>query len=465
MDMKNNFMQKLLSVILSAAILLNSGTMAFAVEGTDGRAITDTGKTSTEMANPSETPPNGANPNETPSGETPSNGANPNGATSNGANPNGATPNGATPNETTPGVLIAPDPTSDRINIKVDNGTGGSAVAGGDTLQAAVEQSGSAASIKTLTITNGEVTAADWAYFAGGKPGETDSPFTTLTDFTVAPAVTAVADIPSGNPNSIFPKSIVTVTIPQAIEMGWATFRNCSKLTTATFDGATSIGAEAFHYCGALKNTSFPKVMTIGKEAFYGSSSLTSVSFPEATTIGVSAFYSTGLTSASFPKATTIGAEAFTSNPKFANLKLGATPPTSVGEYAFHGCRKDTLMLVDASGTDLAGTELTTAQAAYDAVLDGETGSTDIDGKWYGWKVREPIACTCTLSAPTFIDDSIKIPDNQASATHTLSASGPVLGGGCAIPGHSTEPVIYSFAEKTDTKNIATVSGTTLTVN
>ncbi|MEG2929531.1 MAG: leucine-rich repeat domain-containing protein, partial [Oscillospiraceae bacterium] len=285
-------------------------------------------------------------------------------------------------------------------------------------------------------------------------PGTTDSPFTALTDFTIDEAVTTVAEIPSGNTTPIFPKSIVTVTIPQAIEMGWATFRNCSKLTTATFDGATSIGAEAFHYCGALKNTSFPKVMTIGKEAFYGSSSLTGVSFPEATTIGESAFYSTGLTSASFPKATTIGKEAFTSNSKFANLKLGATPPTSVGEYAFSGCKKSSLTLVDASGKPLVGDPLTTAQAAYDAVLDGETGSTDIDGKWYGWKVREPIACTCTLSAPTFIDDSIKIPDNQASATHTLSASGPALGGGCAMSGHSTAPVIYSFAEKQTQKTL-----------
>lgn len=258
-----------------------------------------------------------------------------------------------------------------KITIKIN---GEDAEYGGTSLSDAVTKAlGSFAvtAVKTLKITAGEVTAVDWKYFAGGTPGTSESLFKYMENFEIDTSVTKVDNIPNGGDGkSIFPASIKTVIIPQKTAVGDYAFQNCSELLTASLPEATAIGANAFYYCSKLATISLNKVMSMGNSAFNGCTSLVSISLSKITEIGVAAF--NGCT-------------------QLATLKLPKNPP-SAGSYAFNSCSAENpLILMGENGTPLSGADLVTAQENYDKVDDKMADSTTTDGKWYGWKVREPV--------------------------------------------------------------------------
>ncbi|GHU54533.1 hypothetical protein FACS189442_0900 [Spirochaetia bacterium] len=153
--------------------------------------------------------------------------------------------------------------------------------------------------------------------------------------------------------------ALTTVNLPAVTTIGDSAFRYCTALTTVNFPVATTIDDFAFIGCYALTTVNLPAVTTIGNGAFntcqrlttvnlpaaimigtgaFGTCNLnlTTVNLPVATTIGDSAFSNcTVLTTVSLPAATTIGEKAFDSCSALTTVRLGATPPSSLGANIF----------------------------------------------------------------------------------------------------------------------------------
>ena len=170
-------------------------------------------------------------------------------------------------------------------------------------------------------------------------------------------------------------KGITSVTIGDGITfIREYAFSGCSYLTSLTIpDSVTSIGGYAFNGCSSLTSVTIPdSVTSIGGYAFNGCSSLTSATIGSSvTSIGDHAFYNcSGLTSVTIPDSvTSIGYEAFMNCSGLTLIKVGANNSkyytggnclietatnklilgcqnsiipisvTSIGEYAFYGCR------------------------------------------------------------------------------------------------------------------------------
>ena len=217
------------------------------------------------------------------------------------------------------------------IVIKVNDGS----ETGGDTLSDAITKSAvTATAVTSLEIVSGEFTDADWKYLAS---------LTAMTGFTIGEAVTDVAAMPDiayimDNTPSLFPKSIVTVSVPQATPIGNYAFYKCVSLTSASFPAATTIGKNSFYQCEELTSADFSQATTIGEYAFNGCVKLASVSLPKITEIPASAFrYCTSLTAVSFPLVQTVGEAAF--NPDAALTSVSLPEATTIGRSAFSGCK------------------------------------------------------------------------------------------------------------------------------
>jgi len=215
----------------------------------------------------------------------------------------------------------------DKITVTMD-GTSAS----GANLEDAVTNSGNtAATVKTLTVTSGGLTAEDWAWFQGK--------FSALTDFTIAEGVTA-ANIPAGGENApFFPTTIQRVNAPGVKAVGNRAFTKCLKLVSVSFPDTATLGETVFYDCSALTSASFPQVGKVGQNAFSGCGKLATVDFSAATIIDTGAFQNCkALAAPSFPAAKFIGQDAF-------NNCTGLTTPsfpaaTAIYADAFHGCTK-----------------------------------------------------------------------------------------------------------------------------
>ena len=185
--------------------------------------------------------------------------------------------------------------------------------------------------------------------------------------------------------------SIKTVVIKDGVtSIGRYAFQWCSGLTSIEIpNSVTSIGNDAFEYCSRLTSIEIPNSVTsIGNGAFSSCSGLTSIEIPNSvTSIGYYAFqYCSGLTSIEIPNSvTSIGNGAFggcsgltsisveNGNPKYdtrdncnaiietssntliAGCKTSIIPNsvTSIGDYAFQGCRGLTSIEIPNSVTSI----------------------------------------------------------------------------------------------------------------
>ena len=174
---------------------------------------------------------------------------------------------------------------------------------------------------------------------------------------------------------------LTSVTIPNSvISIAQSTFANCSGLTSVTLDNnwivstshssdhsiadwfgsqvkeyiignsVTSIGEEAFLGCSGLTSVIIGNSVTsIGKEAFQGRSKLTSVNIPNSvTSIGYDAFYhcwnltsvtldNNGIVSRSYNSSSINTISDFFGS-QVKEYIIGNSV-TSIGQYAFSGCR------------------------------------------------------------------------------------------------------------------------------
>ncbi len=164
------------------------------------------------------------------------------------------------------------------------------------------------------------------------------------------------------------------VTIPGTLGgltvtgIGESAFWDCDRLTSITIpQGVTCIGAYAFFSCEGLTRISIPQGITsIGEYAFSGCSGLTSINIPSEV-IGIS---SNAFADCSNLSAITVAEDNLTYTSKDGVLfnKAGDTliacpggltnivipqEVTSIGKYAFYGCRGLTSIAIPQGVTDI----------------------------------------------------------------------------------------------------------------
>ena len=154
---------------------------------------------------------------------------------------------------------------------------------------------GGSAVIEGLTITsNGIYTAGEGV--DGYSPIEVDVPISGWDQKSVTEGMIKIINL--DNTASFvasdifgFNKTIQTVNLPYATNVGDRAFQNCSKLSQVNLPMCMTIGDTAFYFCGSLSQVSLPVCSTIGWDAFQGCNSLSQISLPMCSHIGGNAFW------------------------------------------------------------------------------------------------------------------------------------------------------------------------------
>ncbi|HWQ75788.1 MAG TPA: leucine-rich repeat protein [Syntrophomonas sp.] len=296
-----------------------------------------------------------------------------------------------------PSVSALPAPA---ISVSISDTAGNTALREGASLAAAMTASGTVAGeVYAIAVTSGNITNNDWNYIKTYRMS-----LSSLTSFSVADAVYAVADMPDSTFQGCarlteidipdvgtigqyaFSQcdSLTEVELPDATTFGDNAFFNCDQLAEVELPKATSLGNYVFYNCPALTEVALPQLTSAGERAFAYCQALTGVSLPKLTSMGANMFYNCiGLAYAAIPRVTSIGSEGFKNCISLTALKVPGTPP-AVGADAFMGTPETRrLIWVDANGDELTGDDLDHARTAYKAAEDGNTE----DNLWYGWQI------------------------------------------------------------------------------
>lgn len=146
-------------------------------------------------------------------------------------------------------------------------------------------------------------------------------------------------------------RSVAFETGTTDLTIGSNVFDSCTALTTVVLpDNLEVVGSKAFYGNTALSSVYLGKVESIGSEAFRDCVSLQSITLPDSLkTIGTSAFIScSALQNVTMPEnLVSIGANAF-AHTLLTTLNVPASL-TSIGDYAFGGCKNLTRFVVDAN--------------------------------------------------------------------------------------------------------------------
>ncbi|MDD4671276.1 MAG: PL29 family lyase N-terminal domain-containing protein [Bacteroidales bacterium] len=113
-------------------------------------------------------------------------------------------------------------------------------------------------------------------------------------------------------------QKLASVSLPNAVSVGWTAFGGCSQLATVDLPNATSVGNWAFYGCTHLTTIDLPNVVSVNSLAFEECTQLTTVSLPKVTSVGEGAFSCTALTTLKLAASSAI-------NPFGSNVFLGVT--------------------------------------------------------------------------------------------------------------------------------------------
>ena len=215
------------------------------------------------------------------------------------------------------------------LTVKVNGGAEITA----NTLGAAIAASGEElGGIRSIEITAGFFTTADWTYLETNK-----NALASLESFAITDGIGSLADMPDSY-SSTFNSALKSVSIDASIAIGARAFYGCINLSSVTLPKAISIGEQAFEGCKALTAVSLPAATSIGDYAFSSCEALGEVGLPAAISVGQYAFADCyALYEVSIPVATSIGASAFQNCIKLTEVHLPAA--TSIGSFAFSSCK------------------------------------------------------------------------------------------------------------------------------
>jgi hypothetical protein len=197
--------------------------------------------------------------------------------------------------------------------------------------------------------------------------------FTSLKTLSASAVETVGTNAIGSQSGSTSNKSIVSVSLPEAVTLGGYTFSGCTNLRevylpkvtnpgnsafsataleTVSLPAATSIGQNAFYNCPSLVLVSLPAAVTIPNLTFSNCPSLVSVSLPKAETIAQQAFqHCASLEAVSLPKVVSFGGGTGTTSvfrecSNLATISLGASL-TTIPSGIFGDCGKLTAISVD----------------------------------------------------------------------------------------------------------------------
>ena len=182
--------------------------------------------------------------------------------------------------------------------------------------------------IKKTVIKRGVTSIGDYAF----------DNCTSLTSITIPSSVTSI-----GNRAFMNCTSLTSITIPSSVtSIGDLAFDNCTSLTSITIPSSvTSIGVGAFMACTSLTSITIPSSVTsIGDNTFTTCTSLTSITIPSSvTSIDYSAFCNcTSLTSITIPSSvTSIDYSAFYNCTSLTSITIPSSV-TSIDYSAFYDC-------------------------------------------------------------------------------------------------------------------------------
>ncbi len=261
--------------------------------------------------------------------------------------------------------------------------------------------------ITQLTIHSGDLSTADWNYLIN---------LTALRFFNIENAV-SVETMPDGKGGEpIFPATIQSVRLNKGDYISSNAFYQRTALLDVTVNEVTTIGDHAFDGCEHLLWVTAPKLTTVGNYAFRNCNDLGDIINSKITRIGDFAFYDCDrvnndifvdrtlehvsgvtrglaylthlgesafarstpndapMTEISMPLVESIGVNAFQNQANLTNIRLGETPPTTVGAGAFTGISADAAISpVSSTDTALDVTSYDAAVTAYKNANDGNT--------------------------------------------------------------------------------------------
>ncbi len=200
-------------------------------------------------------------------------------------------------------------------------------------------------SLTSITISEGVTSIGDRAFHSCKS----------LTSINLPEGVTSIGDCAFYGC-----ESLTSISIPNGVtSIESYTFGYCYNLTSITIPkGVTSIGKHAFDSCISLASINLPEgVTSIGDYAFENCESLTSINLPEGVTRieGYTFAYCKSLTSISMPDSVvSIGESAFSNCNSLTSITI-SEGVTSIGERAFYSCESLTSINLPEGVTRIEG--------------------------------------------------------------------------------------------------------------
>ena len=223
---------------------------------------------------------------------------------------------------------------------------------------------------------------------------------TGLTSITIPDSVTSIGDHAFAGCTGLTSMSLpfINTNIGYIFNGSYDNYSVPKSLKTIVITSATNIGSDAFYECSGITSITIPDCVTsIGERAFAGCTGLTSIAIPDGvTSIRNYAFSCTGLTSIIIPDGvTSIGNSAFNSCTGLTSIII-PDGVTSIGDSAFDSCTGLTSILIPDSVRKIGYSAFRFVLANID--YSGTVSNWKAIEKKSGWNYGMPSSCIINCS-------------------------------------------------------------------